>query len=720
VEISVVVITCIINLALGLFVFSRDIHSPMSRAFLTMTIFICAWIIASDVTNSTSVGLAVNDISNRIAYAAGFGVVLSGLLFTYNFPLKRRENQFEASLLAAIGFFVIGLSFTTLIAGTVSLEGGALIFDNGSLLWLYVLGFIGVVLLIVRNLVFLPKQVSRQVKMQARLVLAAFVISACLGLVTNVVIPSVSTDWQTTEIGPFTTIVLVLVVFYAIARHGLFDIRRAAVRTFAYVLTLATLAIIYYFLAFFVSTIVLHTQNQPQVQSVLLNPVSTVLALVLAFIFQPIKRLFDRLTNLAFYRDTYDATEFFSRITRKTSTITDLYTLLHYASSDVSDTLKSQFGAFSIHERGKRPIFVATIKHPSVALRDLEMLGDYVTRTNATVVLTDNLSSETTEDRAVRRMLKSYQIALALPVIQEQFLSSFLFLGEHLSSRYTSRDVKALDTIADELGIAIRNALSIHEVKNLNATLQQRIDTATKELRSSNAQLQRLDEAKDEFISMASHQLRTPLTSIKGYISMLMEGDIGPVSDDQKHLLEEAFMSSERMVRLIGDFLNVSRLQTGKFVIDQHPVDLARLVEQELDALETNAKAHDLSFTYKKPKNIPAMNVDEGKIQQVVMNFCDNAMYYSKAKSKIKVSLAVVNKHIEFTVKDTGIGVPLAERDQLFTKFFRATNARKQRPDGTGVGLFLAKKVIDAHNGSMIFESVEGKGSTFGFRLPIN
>lgn len=294
-----------------------------------------------------------------------------------------------------------------------------------------------------------------------------------------------------------------------------------------------------------------------------------------------------------------------------------------------------------------------------------------------------------------------------------------LCFGEHKNSDYAKRDIRVMETITDELSIAIQNALSIQEVKDINATLQQRIDAATKELRASNAQLQKLDEAKDEFISMASHQLRTPLTSIKGYISMLVEGDVGAVTKEQKHLLEEAFLSSERMVRLIGDFLNVSRLQTGKFVIEKKPVNLAALVASEIEALESNAATRNLKFVYKRPTHFPELMIDENKFQQVIMNFADNAIYYSKEGSKIAVGLREVDGFVEFTVKDTGIGVPAAQQDQLFSKFFRATNARQQRPDGTGVGLFLAKKVIDAHGGTVVFESKEGKGSTFGFRLPV-
>jgi signal transduction histidine kinase len=200
---------------------------------------------------------------------------------------------------------------------------------------------------------------------------------------------------------------------------------------------------------------------------------------------------------------------------------------------------------------------------------------------------------------------------------------------------------------------------------------------------------------------------------------MVLEGDAGKISKAQHQLLNEAFLSSENMVRLINDFLNVSRIQTGKFVLDRVPTDFSVLVEQEMATLQPNAAARGMKLIYKKPKDFPVLNIDESKFRQVVMNFADNAIYYSHEDSKIDVKLSVEGKDVVFTVKDTGIGVPKSERDHLFSKFFRATNAKKQRPDGTGVGIYLAKKVVDAHGGQIIFESTEGNGSTFGFRLPI-
>jgi signal transduction histidine kinase len=317
------------------------------------------------------------------------------------------------------------------------------------------------------------------------------------------------------------------------------------------------------------------------------------------------------------------------------------------------------------------------------------------------------------------RMLGRRRLTVVLPLAQEDEYIGCLMLGESLVRGYARRDTRALEAIADELIIAIRNARSVREVRDVNDHLQQRIAEATRELTRSNKRLVELDATKDEFVSIASHQLRTPLTSVKGYISMVLEGDAGEITEPQRQLLEEAFTSSERMVHLISDFLNVSRLQTGKFMLDRRLVDLSTIVQQEVEGIRQIADTHDIAIAFKKPARFPQLYLDEGKLRQVVMNFIDNAIYYSPEGTKILVKLAVEDGEAVLRVKDQGIGVPADVQQHLFTKFFRAENARRQRPDGTGIGLYLAKRVIDGHSGRLVFESKLDKGSTFGFRLPI-
>jgi signal transduction histidine kinase len=265
-----------------------------------------------------------------------------------------------------------------------------------------------------------------------------------------------------------------------------------------------------------------------------------------------------------------------------------------------------------------------------------------------------------------------------------------------------------LTRLSEATGIAIDHKMLIEENQKV-----------LEELEDSNSKLRVLDRAKDDFISMASHQLRTPLTSVKGYISMVLDGDAGKVSEPQEKLLAEAFTASQRMVYLIGDFLNVSRLQTGKFVIEPKPTNLSVIISEEISQLQTTAARRKITLAYDPPQNFPSVMLDENKIRQVIMNFIDNAIFYSKQGGKVEVALLLKGDEIRFEVRDHGIGVPEADRHKLFTKFFRAENARQARPDGTGIGLFMARKVIIAHGGSIIFETEENVGSTFGFSLPL-
>ena len=135
--------------------------------------------------------------------------------------------------------------------------------------------------------------------------------------------------------------------------------------------------------------------------------------------------------------------------------------------------------------------------------------------------------------------------------------------------------------------------------------------------------------------------------------------------------------------------------------------------------LSVMAKQHGLKLELDVDKDLPHLLLDTDKLKQVIVNMIDNAIYYSTPNTTINIRLGIENDELVFSVRDTGIGVPKAEQDKLFGKFFRATNARKRRPDGTGVGLFLSKKVVLAHRGQMIFESTEGVGSLFGFRIPV-
>lgn len=337
--------------------------------------------------------------------------------------------------------------------------------------------------------------------------------------------------------------------------------------------------------------------------------------------------------------------------------------------------------------------FQSPTKLPPLAVEDIPM---------ATIKQALNFSSHDIEKLIGIVPMKSL---LLVKLTVRQKLVGMLLVGFPQSpEQIGSSESQLFERLGEATGVTVDNKLLFEENQHIVHQLQK-----------TNDKLKALDEAKDEFISMASHQLRTPLTSVKGYLSMVIEGDAGKISAAQRKLLDQAFMSSQRMVYLIADLLNVSRLHTGKFVIEALPTNLAEVVEGEVSQLVETARARNLEMTYKKPAKFPLLMLDETKIRQVVMNFVDNAIYYTPTGGHILIAVHDAPQTIEFTVTDDGLGVPKSEQHHLFTKFYRAGNARSARPDGTGLGLFMAKKVVIAQGGSIIFRSAEGKGSTFGF-----
>jgi signal transduction histidine kinase len=708
ITVVILAISFVANIVLGGIVLLHNTKNVLNQVFFTITISAALWVLTNLLFVVTS-----GDVQYMMAlasYGAAAIVALCFLLYCLELKHVRRSS---------IGYgCIIGIG---LLAAVLSIQPGAIasgvtadsrLITNSTALSVYGLYLFAYFVSGIIVLALARHQARYAEKAKVTIVLAGLGAAVILGMFFNLILPMLG-DYDFVKLGPVSTLIFVGTSAYAIVRHQLFDIKLAAIRSIVYIGALVTLSAIYYLLAYLFSQFIFgeHTTN-----SVSVSPINIVLALLLAFLFQPIKRFFDRTTDRIFYRDTYKSDDFFERFGDLLVSTTDLRTILERASTEIASTLKASQGFFMVYYGDDRYMSAGTKRHGRLPIDDARALDKYFEGQGRDAVLSEFLS----DDESVRRLLVSHKIDIIMPLRRGGDIIGYLCLGQNQRSGYTKRDIRTLETVTNELVIAIQNALSVQEVKEINATLQQRIDVATKELRSSNSQLRHIDEVKDEFISMASHQLRTPLTSVKGYISMVLEGDVGAVSSQQKQLLGEAFNSSERMVRLISDFLNVSRLQTGKFMIEKTPTDLAKLVEQEVESLRVIASTHGLKLSYRQPKTFPTIPLDEGKMRQVVMNFIDNAIYYSKENSTVMIELAIEGDGVKFTVKDTGIGVPEAEQARLFHKFFRATNARKQRPDGTGVGLFLAKRVISEHSGKMIFSSVEGQGSTFGFYIPTN
>lgn len=554
---------------------------------------------------------------------------------------------------------------------------------------------------------------QHQIAAQTRTMIAGIAVALGFGLWFNILLPFWG-DYSYIWAGPPFTLLFVVAMFYAIIGQGLFDLRAALARSTAYLLLLVTIVAGYAIIVFTITNFVFGGSQRGQLITYV------VVALFFTLTYPPVKRFFDQLTYRLFYREDYDLGESLDDIREVTSEEIKLERLVRHSLNILSNRLAPNYiSAYIVDDEGKVKHYTTGPHPPSLHQRRLQIdvVGTMLDRLPRVL---DAHDTQILDETGMTHMVSRTNTAMVLRFIVQREHIGALFLGDKQNgSGYNDKDLHLLATAADELALAIQNAQRFEEIEHFNDTLQSRIDSATRRLRRSNAELKKLDKAKDEFVSLASHQLRTPLTSIKGYLSMVLEGDVGKITPQQRTVLEQAFASSERMVRLIADFLSVSRLQTDKFTINLEPTDLNRLIEQIVASMHPIASEHKQKLSYDGVPNKRLIMIDAPKMQQVVMNFIDNAIYYSSHGGKVHVTLEYQGKDVVLKVTDTGIGVPKKEQVGLFSKFYRSTTARQMRPDGTGVGLYLVKRIITDHNGSVIFESKEGKGSTFGFRIPL-
>ena len=271
--------------------------------------------------------------------------------------------------------------------------------------------------------------------------------------------------------------------------------------------------------------------------------------------------------------------------------------------------------------------------------------------------------------------------------------------------------------------LALLIVFGILLIRNVRKEVSQRekFELLSKELGAANEKLKELDQMKTDFISIASHQLRTPLTAIKGYSSMILEGTYGDTSLKIKGAVDKIFQSAQRLIYIVNDLLDISRIEQGRFQPALEEVKIANVLRDVVEELKPNAekKSLDLSFSVSVDDAEVKIKADPSKIRQVLTNLVDNAIKYTPS-GYVKAELKKDGNGILISVKDSGVGMSQETLSNLFQKFTRAKNVAKLHTDGSGLGLYIAKQIIDAHQGKIWAESAgEGHGSRFCVELPM-
>lgn len=260
---------------------------------------------------------------------------------------------------------------------------------------------------------------------------------------------------------------------------------------------------------------------------------------------------------------------------------------------------------------------------------------------------------------------------------------------------------------------------------------RQRLQALTEQLEKANQELERVSAAKSEFVSIVSHQLRTPLTAVKGYLSMLREGSYGALKEVQQSALKKVFQSSERLISLVNDLLNLNRIEEGRIVYNFAAVDLTPMVDEVIEDLKTLADLKKIKLSWIKPHGLPKVWADADKLRQVIINLIDNAIKYTE-QGQVSVTLRVGDERLEvgggkrekevlvLEVRDTGVGMDQEEQTTLFKKFVRGEGGRMLYTSGTGLGLYVAGLIMEALHGEISGASEgQGKGSVFAVKIPL-
>ena len=301
---------------------------------------------------------------------------------------------------------------------------------------------------------------------------------------------------------------------------------------------------------------------------------------------------------------------------------------------------------------------------------------------------------------------------VATGVIREQlYLNEIYFFGVAftmitlmgISTYRSGYVVRSLQTVEGELLKANQELIRLNKIYS-----------------KINRRLKEIDQMKTEFISVASHQMRTPLSGVKWVLRMILDGDLGDLNSQQREMLNKGYQTNERMIALINDLLNVSRIEEGRFQYRFVRASLEDVVDRAVRDLRVTTAKKKVKLEYNEPdQGLPKVSMDVDKISLAIQNLVDNASKYTPQGGKIIISLKHEDQKLIFSISDTGVGIPAEQHGRIFSKFFRADNVIRMQTDGSGLGLFISKAIIENHKGSIWFESTEGKGTTFYFSLPV-
>ena len=528
-----------------------------------------------------------------------------------------------------------------------------------------------------------------------------------------------------------------LVFAYAMIKYRLMDISLIIGRGIIYIFSFSSVIGINFYLFFL---------NNKLAQPISLNVLGPLFIALSILLFQLFFNLYEKLASRYFYYTFYSYQKVLTDLGEKITKILDLNTLTSLIVDTLIKTMKLDRAVILMREQDGHYAILKNIgfkQENGISLVTDSFLTEYLQKRKkplvyeeVSLIQKDSVLKE--EKRRLEKLkdnMNKIEADICLPLLRENKIIGIIVLGKKVSGdAYSKEDIDLLVALSNQASIALENARLYERVEDLSENLQEKVDQQTKELKQAynkiesayevekkaHQELKSLSEAKNQFILATQHHLRTPLTIMKGYASMLIEGDYGKLNKKAKEKLVFFSQSTQKLINLVNEFLDISQFQVGKKILKIEKVDIQKLVKDVIKEFKIEAEKKGIYLKFKKLNRIPMIKADYAKLREAIYNIVNNGIKYTE-KGGITIFLEMKNKRLKIMIQDTGIGIGKKEINSLFEKTFeRSKGAQKLYTLGRGIGLYISSSIIKAHNGKIWAESSgENSGSTFYIELPI-
>ena len=692
--------TFILNTAIGAFILAKNPKRDVNRAFAVFALATGCWNLSIFLTLS-EIGSIL--IWGRLAFAFG-AVMAAGLLwFVHIFPEHIRRWKFWTYLswMLGVGFFTLAAS--PFMVKSTQLAGEGILYITGEFIpqtyLVWTLFFLGTLTYVILRSWYKTVKSRGLIRRQMLSVTISVTLFWILALTTNLMLPILANDFRWNNLGPVFTIFIIILVGHAIIRYRFLEIRWVVKKSFDYIIlwgfAFFVLSAFYACLECFFNPITVHIAT----------------AFVIAIVFVPVAQYINKITARITAHGSYIYEDAVKEITELVHTAIGLANLQKV----MSKVLRKYFGfskvaiiSFSANQPNKR-LKSLVLNLSQNVLTDIPEAVRLCQKKNREIIeiaeikwrLDNNIDPTCVDcDRELFKFMEERGVAVMIPFFMGDEIVGLLITGEKPDSRLLSRsDLDVLRVMQNTVAPAMANGVRIAEIEKLYE------------------QLSELDKAKSDFISVVSHQFRTPLTAISWNAELVL--DSGKLTGEKIKNLSEIQQRAKFLNLTLNRIFDMLAIEAKKLTLRPEKTDLSILIKNSVALFQHTARTKGLEFRTNLEPVIAKVDVE--KIASVVNIIIENACNFSLAKGTVEIDLRAdeKGKTAEITVKDHGVGISKKDRPHIFDKFYRASNAQKYYPDGAGIGLYLAKQLVQKQGGIIDFSSEESKGTTFKVNLPL-